>query len=107
MVLLPVFPLVPKHVASIAPRVKHILGGVYEFGVGGTDAGSTMKGAGANDRARTLPWVPDVPSVVHLIEVNLTFGAVLIALFRHLRKLNVLPHVMRLYDPVGDGVHRL
>ena len=51
--------------------------------------------------------MPDVPSVVHLIEVNFASGAVLASLFCPLRVLNVLPHVMRLNDPVRNGVHGL
>lgn len=62
-----------------------------------------MKGAGTNHGAWALSRVSGVPAIVHLIEVNFTFGTVLVALF--LRKFNVLPHVMRLNDPVRNGVH--
>lgn len=108
MIFLPIFPLVYKQVTSISPWVKHVLCWVYKFGVRGTNTGSTVKGAGTDHRAfLALSCMSRVPTIVHLIEVNFTFGTVLFSLFINLRIFNVLPHVMWLNNSVWNSVHRL
>lgn len=106
MILLPIFPLVYKQVTSLSPWIKHILWWVYKFGIRGTNTGSTVKGAGTNHRALlALSSESRVPTVVHLIEVNFTFGTILFFLFINLRIFNVFPHVVWLNNSVWNCVH--